>query len=299
MKGNTYPIILAHGIARFDIFTETILKRLILALLDRSFSQDQLHYFKGIAPFLWNHGFEVHTTHVSFAANLRTRAKDLARELERVLDASGHTKAHIIGHSMGGLDARVMIVDEGMTDCVASVTSIGSPHLGTSFADWGLAHGGYEIVKAVKGIFDATGFEDITLEAMAAFNERARNVEATNDVVYQTYAAAQDVPLVFGPIQPSWHIIFEAEGANDGLVSVQSQRWVSELKSDGGLVKRIRQYDFPVTADHLNQVGWWDVRELRRAPWWRTGIWQEKVRYETAVKHAYLQIVQGLAELEI
>ena len=299
MRGNTYPIILAHGIVRFDIFTETVLKRFILALLDRSFSRDQLHYFKGITPYLWDRGFEVYTTHVSFAANLQTRAQDLAREVERVLATSGHTKVHIIGHSMGGLDARVMIVAEDMADCVASVTSIGSPHLGTSFADWGLAHGGYEIVRAVSQAFDATGFEDITPAAMAAFNERVRNKEAANDVVYQTYAAAQDVSLVFGPLQPSWHIIFAEEGANDGLVSWQSQRWVSEIRSDSGVVKRIRQVDFPVSADHFNQVGWWDVRELRRVKWWRTGIWREKVRYETAVKRAYLEIVRGLAGLAI
>lgn len=299
MTKNTYPIILAHGIARFDVFTETILKRLLLALLDRSFSTDRLHYFKGIAPFLREHGFEVYTTNVSFAAPLAVRARDLARELRRVLDASGHSKAHIIGHSMGGLDARVMIVDEGMAGQVASVTTIGTPHLGTPFADWGLAHGGYEIVKAASRVVDMTGFEDVTLAATAVFNERARNKEASNDVVYQVYAVAQDVSSVFGLIQPSWRIIDAQEGANDGLVSLRSQRWTAELVSDDGVIKPIRQRDFPIAADHLNQVGWWDVRELRDVKWWLAGIWREKVRYETAVKNAYLSIAQEVAALNV
>jgi triacylglycerol lipase len=299
MAGNTYPIILAHGIARFDIFTETILKRLWLAVVDKSFSPDRLHYFRCIAPFLRAHGFEVYTPNVSFAAPLAVRAHDLAGELRRVLADSGHRKAHIIGHSMGGLDARAMIVNEDVADKVASLTTIGVPHWGTTFAEWGLAHGGYEFVKAMSRVLDVTGFEDITPAAVTAFNERARHAEATNDVVYRVYWAKQDVSLVFSLLQPAWHIIFEREGENDGLVSVRSQKWVSELVGDDGSVKPVDQVAFPIPADHLNQVGWWDLRELRDDPWWRTGIGREKTAFETAVKNSYLQIAQEVTGLEV
>ena len=297
MAGNTHPIVLAHGIARFDFLTNVFLRRINLILWDRSFGKDRLHYFRRIAPYLRAHGFEAYTTSVRFAADVAARARDLRLEVERVLEESGHEKVHIIGHSMGGLDARAMIVNEGMADRVASVTSIGTPHLGTTFADWGLAHGGDAIVKAVSLALDISGFANLTLMAMAAFNERARNAEATNGVIYQTYAASQALDLVFGPIQPSWKIIHEQEGANDGLVSVRSQRWAATLASDSGVVKRIRQRDFPVAADHLNQVGWWDLRELRRARWWRVSLWREKEMFETAVKNAYLQIARDVSQL--
>jgi triacylglycerol esterase/lipase EstA (alpha/beta hydrolase family) len=41
---------------------------------------------------------------------------------------------HIIAHSMGGLDARHLIVDiVTMADKVGTLATIGTPHLGTSF----------------------------------------------------------------------------------------------------------------------------------------------------------------------
>lgn len=82
MKPN-YPIILAHGITRPDYLIDFIIRK--LNLHDFSRVADHLHYFKGIASHLRKHGFEVHTTSVSFAANVETRAKDLARERQRPL----------------------------------------------------------------------------------------------------------------------------------------------------------------------------------------------------------------------
>ena len=41
---------------------------------------------------------------------------------------------HLIAHSMGGLDARHMIVREGMAERVASLTTVGTPHNGTPVA---------------------------------------------------------------------------------------------------------------------------------------------------------------------
>ncbi len=297
MANNTYPIILAHGIARFDFLTEVFLNRLKLTLWEKSASKSRLHYFKGIVPYLRAHGFDAYATNVRFAANLNTRASDLRAEVLRVLEISSQAKVHIIGHSMGGLDARAMIVNEGMADKVASATSIGTPHLGTSFADWGLESGGQQIIKTVREFLDLGGFENLTTVFMADFNARARNEEATNAVVYRTYAAAQEFKLIFGPLQGSWKIINEREGINDGLVSVKSQRWVAELVSDEGVVKQVQQHDFPLPADHLNQVGWWDIRELLR--WRQKGLLQKKEVFETAVKNAYLHIAQTASDLHV
>src|SRR5688500_3148955 len=113
-----YPLILAHGIARFDWLTETIWQRLKLTLwqptllFDLLF--DHLHYFNGVATHLKRHGFDVHKTTVRFAAHPATRAQDLRAEVERILAQTGRPKLHLIAHSMGGLDARHMIADLGM-----------------------------------------------------------------------------------------------------------------------------------------------------------------------------------------
>jgi len=291
-NGGDYPIVLSHGIARFDFLRESIVRRVQLFLADFTFSPDRTHYFKGIATHLKSNGFETYHSGVSFASGVETRAKELGEEITRILALSGQEKVHIIGHSMGGLDARHMIVHHGMADKVASLTTIGTPHLGTSFADWGLSHGGDELIRALSQTLNLEGFLTLTIAERQAFNESVRSAEASNNVVYQTYAGTQALEHIFAPLRPSWKIIYEAEGVNDGLVSAKSQRWVAELATENGHMKKVRQYDFPVPADHLNQIGWWDLDELRKIKWWHLNAIREKGRFESAVKDAYLQIAR-------
>ena len=102
---NDYPVVLAHGIARFDFLVAHVLRNLALVGLSLEPAADGLHYFKGIGRHLRRHGFDVAHTHVSFAAGVDTRAADLQREITTLLQARGKRKVHVIAHSMGGLDA--------------------------------------------------------------------------------------------------------------------------------------------------------------------------------------------------
>lgn len=292
----SYPIILAHGITRPDYLIDFIIRK--LNLHDFSRVADHLHYFKGIASHLRKHGFEVHTTSVSFAANVETRAKDLARELQKILTNTGQQKVHIIGHSMGGLDARHMIVDENMADYVASVTTIGTPHLGASVADWFMQNGFSKILDTLRKVINLEGFKSLTSEACRAFNESARTAEATNEVIYQTYAGWQKRELTFLPFQKTWQITYDREGDNDGLVSKTSQKWQECLVAEDGTAKIIMQHDFPVAADHVNQMGWWHLNGVERAEWWDWGVWREKRQYETTIKNVYLNIAQNITQNE-
>ncbi|HEX6386493.1 MAG TPA: alpha/beta fold hydrolase [Anaerolineae bacterium] len=287
-----YPIVLAHGIARFDFITDSLVRQLPLLLSDLSLAFDRLHYFRGIATYLRDHGFTTHHSGVSFAAGVETRARELRQEVLRILEECDADKVHIIGHSMGGLDSRYMIVHEGMADKVASLTTIGTPHLGTSFADWGLSHGGEWAIGVFRRFLSLDGFLTLTLAARNEFNELVRHHEATNSVIYQTYASVEERDWVFGPIRPSWQIINEAEGPNDGLVPLTSQQWTAKLVSNDGVEKTVRQHQFPLPADHLNQIGWWDLDELRRVKWWQVGILNERRKYETAIKNVYLKIAR-------
>jgi triacylglycerol lipase len=293
---NQYPIILAHGIARLDHLSLTFLQRLDSLLWDRSNVFDELHYFRGIASYLQNNGFEVYKTGVRFAANVEDRARDLRLEVERILQQSAAEKVHIVGHSMGGLDARHMIVDEGMANRVASLTTIGTPHLGTSFADWGLAHGGDNVIKTLHQIIDLEGFLTLTRAARQVFNERAEPQEAANEVYYQTYASSQKKTNVFGLLRLPWQIIFDQEGANDGLVSLRSQEWTGELVGDK-VSKQVRQHHFPMPADHLNQIGWWDLEELIQPEWWKLNFIEEKRQFEKEIRQVYLKIANELSAL--
>ena len=99
--------------------------------------------------------------------------------------------------------------------------------------------------------------------------------------------------MVFLPLQVSWFIINNKEGENDGLVSVKSQQWASELIADNGSRKAIQQFRFPVPADHLNQVGWWDPQETNPV---LGSLNPEKQmeEYETKIKNIYLQMANNL-----
>lgn len=289
---STHPIILAHGITRPDYLIDFIMRK--LNLHDYSLVVDRFHYFKGIASHLRRHNFEVYTTSVSFAANVETRAQDLAREVQKILEHTGHLKVHIIGHSMGGLDARHMIVDENMAGCVASLTTIGTPHLGASVADWFMQNRLSRVLEALGKVINLEGFKSLTTTACREFNEAARHAEASNAVLYQTFAGWQERERTFLPFQKTWQITYDLEGDNDGLVSKTSQRWQDRLVADDGTTKIIAQHDFPVAADHVNQMGWWHLYGLQRAEWWDWGIWKEKRHYETAIKNIYLSIAQDI-----
>lgn len=106
-----YPIILAHGIVRFDVLRELLLNKLGVPQEKR---KDNLHYFRGIKTYLKANGFDVYHSNVNFGGNVSLRAKDLSKNINKVLKKTGCEKVHIIAHSMGGLDARHMIVDYNM-----------------------------------------------------------------------------------------------------------------------------------------------------------------------------------------
>ncbi|MEJ7711394.1 MAG: alpha/beta fold hydrolase [Pyrinomonadaceae bacterium] len=289
-----FPIILAHGIARFDFLVHNFTRNLALFNFNSNFAADELHYFKGIARHLRNHGFDVYESSVGFASGVERRAEELSLEVRRVLEWRGAEKAHIIGHSMGGLDARHMIVRHDMSERVASLTTVGTPHLGTTLADLRLAEGGgEELIELLNNVIDLHGFHDLTTEVCQRFNDSARNTEAENSVVYQTYASAEDRRLIFTPLQRAWKVIHEREGDNDGLVSLVSQSWQPQLVSDSGKVKTINQHRFPVPADHLNEIGWWDLNQLRDLDA-GTSVFRAAESYEAKIRDVYLDIARSL-----
>ncbi len=287
-----YPIVLAHGIARFDVLTNSLLRKLNQFLWDFSLEVDRLHYFKGIASYLERHGYDVYHTNLSFAAGVEKRATELAVQIRQILAETGQEKVHIIGHSMGGLDARQMLYQErAMAASVASVTSIGTPHNGTMLADYALANGGEDVLATLRPFFDLDGFLTLTTTKRLAFNEVAEAWEASNPVLYQTYAGSQAFENIMLLMKGTYQFIYEQAGENDGLVPVSSQLWTTELVATDGTVKQIAQRPFPVPVDHINEVGWWDLQELSSTRWWRRGLRKEKKAFETAVKEAYLEIV--------
>jgi triacylglycerol lipase len=286
-----FPIVLAHGIARFDILLELIKEKLGLA--DNELAE-KFHYFKGIKPHLESNGFKVFHPNQDFAGPVDLRAEQLKARVNEIIASEGVHKVHIIAHSMGGLDARHMIVDKDMADKVASLTTIGTPHLGTILADHVLRGGGMFLIKGLRQIINLDGFKDITIASLEEFNRRAEDQEAKNSVFYQTLASSEDLKSVFLPLMPAWLFIQEHEGRNDGLVSFRSQQWKKELIATDDTRKTIAQKVFPLPADHLNEVGWWDLQEAVNPIFGFASLPKQAADYENKIKDVYLDVARNL-----
>lgn len=270
MTRKTHPIILAHGFARFDVISNGLLK------IDNNSNRDSLHYFRNIRSHLMRNGFDVRHSNVEWAGSLVKRAADLKGEVENALQRYEAEKAHIIGHSMGGLDARRMLFDfrdEDFHRKVASVTTIGTPHHGSHVAEYLLAN----FPGQIRALGMASkSLKDLTPGAMRRFNREVQSFEESCGVRFRAYAGQQSLSRVCTPLKLSWCIMNQAEGDNDGLASVASARWNDK-------------YFVPPTwnADHLNQVGWWDLSELGH------GVSPKSL--ETRIKNRYLEIARTLA----
>jgi triacylglycerol lipase len=275
----TYPVILAHGVCRFDILWSDAMQ------LDNNDDQghDKLHYFKGIRTMLKKKGYSVHHSSVSWAAGVDTRAEDLRKNVVSVLGKTQAEKVNIIAHSMGGLDSRHMLFndrDKGkIHEKVASLTTISTPHQGSPFADWGTDNLPRVVPVAQKLGLDLTALKDLRTDVCKSFNEQP-NVKTFEDtcagtIQFQTYAGRQEFWGVFNVLKIPFYIIEKVEGENDGLVSVQSAKWKGEYFKD--MIDK---------CDHLNELGWCDHDQM-----WAGESSDELL---TRIHNFYANIVQDL-----
>jgi triacylglycerol lipase len=251
-----YPIMLCHGVCRFDILWKDTLHS------DNNDDPDidQYHYFKGIRTLLRRHGYEAWHTDVPWGAGVSARAQALARSVRAILERPPKPdKVHLVAHSMGGLDARHMLFDERnhgkIHERIASLTTISTPHHGSSFADWGTDHlpEVLHIAKALGMNLDA--MRDLRTDRCRAFNQdpavREFEERVAETIRFQTFAGWQQWHGVYWPLKIAHKIIQDKEGDNDGLVSVASAAWD----------EKYFQAAWPQT-DHINELGWWDAGQL-------------------------------------
>src|SRR5262249_44136304 len=151
---------------------------------------------------------------------------------------------------------------------------------------------GFLLKESLRPIVNLDGFDDLRVGVCDEFNRRAAHDEATNAVNYRTFAGSEEHALVFKPLERSWTFIHDHAGKNDGLVPVSSQAWQRELIANDGSRKPIDQKDFPVAADHLNEVGWWDLEEVANPLKLFQNPFKQKEDYERQIRDVYLQIAQ-------
>jgi len=263
--GAPYPIVLMHGMSGFG--------QLELGPVG-------ITYFDGVVEDLTKHGESVFVTIVPPFDTSEARAAALATQIDDILKRTGKAKVNLVGHSQGGMDARVIASPQGLGygDRVASVTTIATPHRGSKVADAVLGLLQYlpaDVIDSVTGDFlklvEKTAFElqsdahlrqqvvEISEQYMSTvFNPKYKDAPG---VLYMSYAGRTNLRTGIGVCDDGKYdndplsvdvtqaalaplAIFLEEGkfkVNDGLVTVESAKWGT--------------FQQCVPADHLKEVG--------------------------------------------
>jgi triacylglycerol esterase/lipase EstA (alpha/beta hydrolase family) len=183
------------------------------------------------------------------------RAQEWLHEIERIRREADAEKVHLVGHSQGGLDGRVLIAPNrpaqdtpngplmglGYGPHVASLTTIGTPHCGTVLVDE-LEESEPREREAMEGLLDfisiaARIFTCDPQDAVAAVKAMSRDYmrEYFNAIIQEPsevpcYAMAGDPanPERVNPLMRSSYESLlkmgpeEGGGPNDGFVTLES-----------------------------------------------------------------------------
>ncbi len=224
-----WPIVLVHGFAGW--------KKL-----------GPVDYYWHVPARLRAAGFEVFVPGTSPVNRIELRARSLVTQLLAQYP-DPHVKLNLVAHSMGGLDARYAISVLGLGPRVASLTTIGTPHKGTSVTDviCGLVPGPAFTLSNFAFFrlgWDITCTEQLTRRYLkSTFNPV---VQDDPGVAYFSYAGLAD-PLGHSGhyLEPelalSWWVISKHEGASDGLIPVSSAKWGT--------------FKGTIPADHWHEIG--------------------------------------------
>lgn len=178
-------------------------------------------------------------------ARIETRAENWVKLIHAFCEAHGYEKVNVVTHSMGGLDMRCALSKMDIADRVESLTTIATPHHGSSLADLVLKAPEL-LTEKLSLVFDWFGdnvFPKTKSDAMGSleqltsyyvkevFNPDHPDVE---DVDYYSYSAAvgKGTEYSINPVLKFQNSqIFEKEGQNDAFVSKESAKWGTHLET--------------------------------------------------------------------
>lgn len=152
----------AHAIAYGVAIAETVVHRRDHARVDAT---------AAVAPVVLVHGFGSTPAHWSvFRSTLRSVGFDcvtavaynpltvdvvessarLVGHIDAILAATGASKVHLVGHSLGGIIVRHAVEVGGAADRVATAVTICAPHGGTPWADPARVLPGWAVLRTVS-----------------------------------------------------------------------------------------------------------------------------------------------------
>ena len=210
-----YPIVMLHGIGFRDLC--------------------YFNYWGRIPKELVHNGAIVYYGHQQAWGTIEDNADIICQNIRKILKENHCEKVNIIAHSKGGLDARYLISGLHMEDCVASLTTISTPHRGSELLNIlnKLPDGIYRLIasgfdRTFKRLGDPCpdcyhASKQLSSGFCQEFNEKYPD---SPKVYYQSYASY--VKHTFGDNLlsiPNLLMFFTGAPKNDGLVTVDSAKW--------------------------------------------------------------------------
>lgn len=259
------PIVLMHGFAGFRELGPG--------------KQVWLEYFTNVRRMLTAMGYRVFAPQVAPFDDPLDRAKQWFSAIEKIRVKTGAEKVHLVGHSQGGLDARVLVAPFtgphdtpvgplfglGYGPRVASLTTIATPHFGSVIADAVVQDipGHKQAVKALMCSLNLItalirGEQQDTDRAVKALS-RAFMLDYFNEIIEEDpnvryYAVAGDPgcrDVVHPWLRPEYKDIKrtdpgEGGGPNDGLVTVSGSLF-------GNLPPAYDDHNYPGLKSHRRE----------------------------------------------
>lgn len=214
-----YPILLVHGIFFRDI--------------------KYLNYWGRVPRFLKQQGAVIYYGNQESAQSVAYCGEQLAKRIKQVIDETGCEKVNIVARSKGGLDSRYAVANGGVSQYVASLTTINTPHNGCIFANYLLKKAPKSLVRQVEKMYNTaflklgdqqpdflTAVSDLCDEACRELNQLMPNQP---EVYYQ--GVTSYVNKASGgkfPLNAFYPIVKHFDGQNDGLVSVESTSYFDD-----------------------------------------------------------------------
>ncbi len=252
-----YPVLLCHGYGA------------IASLVKPSPLYD-------VALLMRTHNVTAFAPNIVPYAKIQTRAESWVRLIGELRKKAGYDKLNVIAHSMAGLDMRYAVSKLEASDHIESLTTISTPHRGTSLAELSL-----KAPEAVKekladlldwmgdraypnGQSDSVGSaEQLTRTYVTqVFNPEVPDVES---IPYYSYASAvgkgtKEPIKVITRFQNNY--IYKEEGPNDGMVSVESAKWGEHCST--GRISHLEQMNLRVKDERkpLYEQFWLGVLKM-------------------------------------
>jgi len=208
-------------------------------------SYGPFEYFWGLPRMLRRAGNRLFVPNLTAWHTIEHRAEQLKKQIEE--EFPNDEKLNLVGHSMGGLDARYATAELGLGNRVASVTTIGTPNRGSAVGDIAtglMPDAAFSAIDKLLGKIDSHsgGFKQITTRhCNEVLTQKAGMVPG---VAYFSATSAIRDPFHKNSLPVFWlphKILKKLEGDNDGFVSVESAKWGEHICT----------YD----GDHYAQIG--------------------------------------------